>query len=515
MHWLFLLCIASCVLLSANAFSAPTLLWAYKGPCEDWGCSTGWYSSPAVAELNGERIVVAATYGVHALFGRNGSTLWSHPQGDVGGGRTWPDVAIQDVDNDNSLEVITAHGGGTVGVWRLEDGQSFSEDWPLSVIDNELRALVVADLDRDNNDNLEIISPSDVHYVCAYEADGTAITSAYDDIVWGQIPFCTAETLEERRAGCLCDNPNWPDPTRTNFADGPVSIADLEGDGTEELVFVGRSYAFCGGGGERTTHNGLYVIKKDRTRWNTDKYNWSFVPDKHTNPELGDPISFDYNDLESILYNPVLADLDGDNEMEILFSSYDGKMHAFWLDKTQHCNWPYNYNAGRNYLVGASPPVVADLDNDGLAEVIFTTWTEKGSYQNGSLYIVSWSGNVLHKLDLPPSKDPDEDWDGALASPTLANIDDTPDLEIIILTAHSGAVAYTIPGSADARILWQTGRGNFERTGTVLDPPLREGGEPENDTCPLPDADQNDEDGGDGGSFASRLEPSSLSSLYY
>ena len=26
---------------------------------------------------------------------------------------------------------------------------------------------------------------------------------------------------------------------------------------------------------------------------------------------------------------------------EVLFASYDGKMHAYWLDKTEHGSWPY------------------------------------------------------------------------------------------------------------------------------------------------------------------------------
>ena len=40
-------------------------------------------------------------------------------------------------------------------------------------------------------------------------------------------------------------------------------------------------------------------------------------------------------------------------------------------------------------------------------------------------------------------------------------------------TAHSGLVAYDLPGTADARILWSTGRGNYQRTGTVLNGSLR------------------------------------------
>ena len=36
----------------------------------------------------------------------------------------------------------------------------------------------------------------------------------------------------------------------------------------------------------------------------------------------------------------------------------------------------------------------------------------------------------------------------------------------MIQTAYSGVVAYDLPGTASARILWGTGRGSFARAGT-------------------------------------------------
>ena len=43
-----------------------------------------------------------------------------------------------------------------------------------------------------------------------------------------------------------------------------------------------------------------------------------------------------------------------------------------------------------------------------------------------------------------------------------------PDLEVVLNTAHAGFVAYDLPGTADARVLWRTGRGNFRRNGSLL-----------------------------------------------
>ena len=42
------------------------------------------------------------------------------------------------------------------------------------------------------------------------------------------------------------------------------------------------------------------------------------------------------------------------------------------------------------------------------------------------------------------------DWNGALAGPTLADLDGDADLEVVLNTAHSGFVAYDLPGTAGA-----------------------------------------------------------------
>ena len=43
---------------------------------------------------------------------------------------------------------------------------------------------------------------------------------------------------------------------------------------------------------------------------------------------------------------------------------------------------------------------------------------------------------------------------------------DYDDLEVVVGTVSSGVVAYELPNSANARVLWGTGRGSYRRTGT-------------------------------------------------
>jgi hypothetical protein len=157
-----------------------------------------------------------------------------------------------------------------------------------------------------------------------------------------------------------------------------------------------------------------------------------------------------------------VADLDGDGVKEILHASYDGRVHAFWAsDRTEHGFWPFDVNLGETTLRFASEPVVADLDGDGSAEVVFTTWTAKGSDQGGDLFVVSAAGSELARVALPRST---QNWDGALGAPTIANLDADPEMEVVVGTAHTGLVAYEIPGSRAGRMPWPTGRGNVART---------------------------------------------------
>jgi len=178
----------------------------------------------------------------------------------------------------------------------------------------------------------------------------------------------------------------------------------------------------------------------------------------------GAPIAEDYNLIESAEANPVVADLDGDGKSEILYASYDGRMHAVWLDKAKHGSWPYSvYKPSEGAYRFASEPVVADLDKNGRAEVIFTSWVQKGSNKTGKLHILNASGQPIYEINLPRAVS--GNWNGALPAPTLGNIDADADLEVVVNTVASGVVAYDLPGTANATILWGTGRGGYLRNG--------------------------------------------------
>jgi uncharacterized repeat protein (TIGR01451 family) len=505
------------------AFGAPVLKWQLGGCYSSW-CETGWYSSPATADLDGDGQVevIASAYSIFVLDGSTGMLEWKmssgHDRTDPNAsnvGRTWPGIVIADLDDDGALEIVTAHSGGWVSVYNSQG--YFEPGWPQHPISNELRGLLVSDLDGDDllevivtgavgnqintwvfepdgdlrpgwpqlsntsgyaygvfNSNAsageldsdganEIVVPSDVHYICAYEADGTQIPAngMYSGKGWGKVGVWESLATELRGWG-ECSGVR-EESYRTNFAHGPSVIADMNGDGVMEVVATGNVYD-CSVGHPPGKYNGIYIFNADRSRFNDGAFDWQSVP-----IDTGAPLTEDYDVIENNQPNPAVADLDGDGRMEIIYSSYDGRVHAFWLDKTEHGNWPYSvFNPAEGFYRFASEPVIADLDDNGYAEVIFTSWTQKGSDHTGKLYILDYLGNPIYEVSLPDAFS-GGNWNGALPAPTLANIDSDSDLEIILLTVNSGVVAYDLPGTANAYILWGTGRGDYQRDGNLSD----------------------------------------------
>jgi hypothetical protein len=506
--------------LAARAVQAPILKWQRGGCYSSW-CETGWYSSPAVGDLDGDdqAEVIGSAYSIVALDGATGALEWrvasGHDRGEPGAssaGRTWPGIILADVDQDGSPEIVSAHGGGYISVYNQQG--YFEAGWPRKPVDNELRGVSVSDLDRDGsleiiatgavsskvntwvfepsgslrpgwpqlsndsgyawgvyNDNAaagdldgdwlgEIVVPSDVHYINAYEADGTQIPAngMYGGKGWGQVGVWESPEIELRGWGTCTAGDARSERYRANFAHGPSVIADVNGDYVKEVVVTGNVYDCIPG--YPSQYTGVYIFNADRSRFKAGGFDWTSPP-----VDTGAPLTEDYNLIENAQPNPVVADLDGDGQREILFASYDGRLHALWLDKSEHGNWPYSvYNPSEGFDRFASEPVVADLDGDGSAEVIFASWTQKGSGHTGKLHILDYMGNPLHEVDLPAAFG-GADWNGALAAPTVANIDADSDLEVVLNTAHSGLVAYDLPGTANARILWGTGRGNYWRNG--------------------------------------------------
>lgn len=484
--------------------------------CPAGFCDTGWYASPAVGDVDGDGQVEVlwGGYRLMSVDGATGGLEWTWPpSGDHG--RLWPSPVVADIDGVAGLEIAIGNGQGELVV--LDGSGSPKPGFPVQpfATANELRSLAAADLDGDGalelltartgsgptvwsvvqsngttrpgwprlqgadlgyaagcyNQNLgagdldgdglpEVIATSDVHYMTVFAADGSQ--RATDDVffgfndrtVWGQVGVHFEEAVD--LFGYVDCGSGARDHRRPNLASAAPVVSDLDGDGMREIVVVGDFYDPC------VSYDLLFqqpvILAPDRRRWVAAPYDWSVTPEPDAESA---PLSTDYGEIESIQQNPMVVDLDGDGEREIVFPSSDGRLHAFWLDGTEKHGWPVDLNPGAaTPLRFASEATSADLDGDGKLEVLFHVWTEKGSQQDGALRIVDWQGNPLASVAIPRNGD---SWSGALGAPTLANVDADPNLEVLSGTTSMGLLAHELPGTAGARIAWATGRRDFTR----------------------------------------------------
>ena len=484
---------------------APVLLWS-SGGCTTF-CQTGWYSSPAVYDFAGAgRVVVASSQDTVLLDASTGATK----QRATSTNRVWADVAIGDLDADGNPSVVIARGDGNVFVY--DASLTARPGWPIKPFaSGEVRALTLSDLDGDGKLQVVVATsgPVTTGQVDVYAANG-AHRSGWPRLKPGDPGFAYAIYNDDIAAGDLTHtghdqiivgddtqyllglNPDgsgipaaasfgagevWPQirtwvdaANETGFPDcsTPVlggrftlsapAIGDVNGDGTVAIAVVGNVY-------DCSTNTDLYhlpwLFNADRSRFNAPGVNWSVLPA----PSGGSgPLS----EINSMIYDAmpdtVLADLDGDGKLEILYSSYDGKVHAYWLDKTEHGSWPFAVPGTGIHF--ASPPVVADLYHDGKVEVIFTTWPQFGSTETGKLYVLDANGAEMNSIDLPAPSGGGAN--GGMASPTLAFLPVNRDINVLVNTFATGVVAYDLPGTQYGRMLWPTGRGSYRRNGVAF-----------------------------------------------
>jgi hypothetical protein len=180
-----------------------------------------------------------------------------------------------------------------------------------------------------------------------------------------------------------------------------------------------------------------------------------------TLPRGGKPIAVDGWYPPGGVPAPAVADIQGDRKPEIVVSLNDGSMHALRADGKPL--WRFDYTRG-NPVMYASEPTIADLNQDGSPEVLFTTFGDPAVTDSGHLVILGADGSLLHDVPLP---NPGENGNGsgAPAAPTVGDLDGDGALEIFAQTFDHGVDAFTVPGSAVNCVLWSTSRGGPLRDG--------------------------------------------------
>lgn len=278
----------------------------------DWGA----FSSPSVQDLDGdgrlEIIVIGFVSRNVYAFRADGSGFLS-PDGIFAvmdsNVLAFTTAAIADINMDGTLEIITACRG-CLYVWNQKG--ELLPNWPVQIVGYP-SSPAVGDVDPTYH-GLEIVIHTTGDSIYVFHHDGT--------VFW----------KKSCRAGGTAGRMSSP------------TIGDMDGDDLLEVALIGRDK--------------LHL-------WN---YDGSYV----RNP-AGTPVEslFIPTMMTVTRSSPIIGDVDGDNECEIIFTSLlQGDIYAIKKDGSLAHGFPIMANG----LIDGTP-TLADIDLDGNNELILTTAT--------------------------------------------------------------------------------------------------------------------------------------------
>jgi hypothetical protein len=505
---------------------------------------TGWFSSPAVVDLNGDgkREIVAPLYSTF-VYDAQGKQL---AKGTATAGRVYAPSIVADLDKDGIPEIVVGGNNGTVAAYEWTAGSlRVKAGWPVSTNSGgtspEARGMAAADLNGDGiietvvtttntsptgaqvfvfepdgklyqpagasftawpryntatgagNDgdfngqgnhgygcygenvgignldddaNLEIVVTYDDHQINVFKHDGTSVlaSSYYTNpqtkylgkpMGWGQFirwvdPMVEAQAFNMHSLSPSIDQTMW-----LQWTASPPNVVDMNGDGKNEVVgipnaeqhqpYVTQGYAFMVLQG---ASNGGALSARRASSFDTLP-----MSDQPTPRASGD-----YYPPDGIAA-PTTVNIAGDARPEIVAAINDGYVYAISPDGQRLWRFDYAKGAPKTF---ASEVTVADLNQDGVPELVFGTYSLQAN--SGRLVILSNAGALLYDVTLP-NQGMDGNGIGVPAAPTIADVDGDGTLEILLLTFDHGIDVFTVPGSAANCLLWPTGRSNLLRNG--------------------------------------------------
>ena len=480
-----------------------------------------WFAAPAVADLDddGDMEIVAARHSVLYAWDHPGALLWraawAHSASDAddhGVSRMWASPVVADFDNDGDLEIAVgsdADSAVNLNVAVYDHAGELLPNWPQHFGGaDEVRSICGGDLDGDGFVEIVVNKTSAGPTTAVYQLDGSMrtgwpqvdhatcdppapaeacwdfggynqsigvadmdgdgrldVVSSYDAIGFGIFdragaPFPTHASFTDRVITAVeayhdlaLSQQGWGSGDRSEFTYSPPVMADIDGDDDLEVILVGDHEHSSSTDNQGVT---FWVINHDMTR----PAGWEWPKD--TGMPLHDS-SLGAN-IVATRPSPSVGNLDDDPGLEILAPAYDGQLYAFDSDGT--LQWAYPFATTGSPYSGASEALIADLNGDGVPEVIFATYSSGAPREPETpahLVILNANGVELHKVEIAGR--------GSMAAPTLADLDGDGDLELILSLKDTlgggdgGVQIWDLEGSATNCLQWATGRGGLLRQG--------------------------------------------------
>ena len=486
-----------------------------------------WFASPAVADLDndGRNEIIAARHSVLYVWNDDGTLKWktawansASTSPEHGSSRMWASPVVGNFDADPYLEIAVgsdADSTDKVNLAVYDHKGELLPGWPKRFGSGAFEVRSIAGGDLDGDGTMEIVvsktgEMDDGPLTAVYRLDGTMrpgwpqidhatcdppapaepcweaggynqnvgvadvdsdgfldVISTYDAIGFGVFdrdgkPFPANAAFESDRVITSCEaysdfslaKQGWGNGDRSEFTTSPPVIADVNQDGRMDYVLVGDHESTTSTANQGAT---FWVLNLDMTR----PPGWE-VP-KDSDP----PLSYgglDDNIVKTPLA-PAVGNIDADPALEIVAPSYDGYVYAF-DGQSGARQWRYQFAKVASPYTGASEALIADLNGDGVPEILFNTYSsgKPGTPDTPAhLIILNNNGVELFKIEIAKR--------GSMAAPTLADVDGDGSLELILSLkdalggGQGGVQIWDVPNSAANCLVWPTGRGNYLRQG--------------------------------------------------
>jgi uncharacterized repeat protein (TIGR01451 family) len=316
------------------------------------------------------------------------------------------------------------------------DGHVFARGTPYTC------RVEVAPGSEPNNGLTTDIPPGDFKVVSSSWCDGTQHTSTFD----GTLATLDLNDLKSRfPASNLSFNGPEPVPGPPNFNGRP---------NTEPFGFTVRVVATASVGGNTVSGQ--------------DRRNLYLHRDQDMLPGFPKKLT---GDGES---SPALADIDGDNQNELIFGSSDGRVHALHRDGSELPGWPVHtdplplhtgahaFTSGEvpetaSYGAIVSSASVGDIDHDGIPEIVASdlsggklyVWEPDGTLRFKREANTDFSGKPLQPFVNVRRGKRYRTQHGFIGSPVLADLDGNGgNLEIVEANMDRHVYAWHADGSA-------------------------------------------------------------------
>jgi len=408
-------------------------------------------ASPAVADLYPQ---IPGLEVVAVTWGKPGLHVWQSDGTSLwymGGAFGIASPAVGDLDGDGDLEIVVHGYDGKVWAYH-HDGVEMGGIWPqASQGAAQWSTPALADLDGDGT--LEIVVGSTDGNLYGWDHAGNPL-QGWPVPIGGQIRSSAAlgDLDSNGSVEVVIDSPDGTVHVLTSGG-GPFDAGTPDPEWPKTLAGpVPKSGSPVLG--DLDGDGDLEILLAAGNAASFQIHAWH-----HNGAEAsGWPVAIPSAELQSPS-ELVLSDLDGDNQPEVLARTRDGRLHAWQGDGMPVTGWPPNSPETNINAEESTSPVVADLNGNGGADVVA---------DSGSAVI---NGHVRYDVEaFQASGVPVAGWprfvpNDANSTPAIADVDQDGDTDVLV--GSHGMFIWSLAGTFTAAAAeWPFYRHDVQRTGT-------------------------------------------------